>query len=129
MDHWQSIARPDEDCSTTFQLTVTIQTQMDGETRNIELQEEGFAICKGGEVYAYRNHCPHTGSPLDWMPNQFFSDDKEVLVCHTHGAKFNPTNGDCISGPCPHGLYSLPVKEVSDNLIQVPTSIAHKKDY
>ena len=129
MHLWQSIPRPDEGCSATFQLNVSIQTQVDGELRNIELQEEGFAICKHGKIYAYRNHCPHAGSPLDWMPNQFFSDDKKELICHTHGASFNPISGDCISGPCPRGLYPLPVKKVSDNLIQVPTSIAHKKDY
>ena len=127
MSLWQKVGRPSEGCSVTFQLTVTLQIQVDGQLKDIALQEEGFAICKGGEVYAYRNHCPHTGSPLDWLPNQFFSDDKKELICHTHGARFNATDGTCISGPCPRGLYPLPIKEASENLIQVPTSIAHKK--
>jgi len=116
---WQSIDKPKEGTSVSFDITVQIQTNMDGETKTLKIQEGGFAICIDDKIYAYRNHCPHVGSPLDWVPNQFFSDDGQTLLCHTHGALFDPVTGDCISGPCPRGLYPIPIQEVNGN-IQVP---------
>jgi len=117
---WQSIAKPKEGTSVSFDITVQMQTNIDGEKKLLEIQEGGFAICIHGKIYAYRNHCPHVGSPLDWVPNQFFSDDGETLLCHTHGALFDPVTGDCISGPCPRGLYPISIQETNET-IQVPT--------
>jgi nitrite reductase/ring-hydroxylating ferredoxin subunit len=120
IETWQTIQKPNEGNSVTFPLYLTKEVHIDGEPKNIKLQEDGFAICKDGNIYAYRNHCPHVGSPLDWQPNQFFSDDKQELICHTHGARFNPINGDCIAGPCPRGLFPLPIKETLGTTLQVP---------
>ena len=53
-------------------------------------------------IYAYANHCPHTGSPLDWMPDEFLSIDKKHIQCATHDALFRIDDGRCVSGPC-HG--------------------------
>jgi len=119
---WQSIDKPKEGTSVSFDLMVQIQTNIDGEKKTLQIQEGGFAICIKGKIYAYRNHCPHVGSPLDWVPNQFFSDDGETLLCHTHGALFDPATGDCISGPCPRGLYPIPIQETSED-IQVPVTL------
>jgi len=117
---WQTIPQPQEGASVSFDLTVKIQTRIEGEKKELLIQEGGFAICYDGKFYAYRNHCPHVGSPLDWIPNQFFSEDKENLICHTHGAIFEPTTGACLSGPCPRGLYPIPTKVITNEL-QVPT--------
>ncbi|MFO7603664.1 MAG: Rieske 2Fe-2S domain-containing protein, partial [Gammaproteobacteria bacterium] len=27
----------------------------------------GFVVHQGGEIYAYRNQCPHTGVALNWQ--------------------------------------------------------------
>lgn len=117
---WQTIPKPQEGNAVSFDITVKMQTQIDGEHKTLSLQESAFAICKNDKFYAYRNHCPHIGSPLDWLPNQFFSNDGETLLCHTHGALFEPATGACISGPCPRGLYPIPVQE-NNETIQVPT--------
>jgi len=119
---WQTIQRPDEGASISFTITVETQLRVDGEDQRFQIQEDGFAICMGGKIYAYRNHCPHAGSPLDWLPNQFFSDDGQALMCHTHGALFDPITGDCISGPCPRGLYPLDI-QIQADCIQVPTRL------
>jgi len=92
----------------------------DGKT--IELQEQGFLLCFQGELRAWRNHCPHAGSPLDWIPGQFFSDDGEQLICHTHGARFQPLSGACLSGPCPRGLFPLEFQDQGD-VVLVPVSV------
>ncbi|WP_096172160.1 Rieske 2Fe-2S domain-containing protein [Cohaesibacter sp. ES.047] len=52
-------------------------------------------------VRAYHNECPHLLTPLDTFPDEFL--DKEnpgLLVCSTHGARFQVSDGLCIIGPC-----------------------------
>lgn len=61
-----------------------------------------LVVRRGNNVYAYANHCPHTGSPLDWMPDEFLSIDKKHIQCATHDALFRIDDGRCVSGPC-HG--------------------------
>ena len=53
-----------------------------------------------GLVRAYRNACPHVGTPLETLPDRFFTRDGRHLLCTTHGARFNPDSGRCIAGPC-----------------------------
>ncbi len=59
-----------------------------------------FVVRRGADVYAYVNHCPHTGSPLDWMPDQFLNLDQTLIQCATHMALFRIEDGHCVSGPC-----------------------------
>ena len=61
---------------------------------------EGFVVQKDGQQYAYRNSCPHTGSPLDWVEHQFLDLDKAYIQCAVHDARFEMENGYCVSGPC-----------------------------
>ncbi|TNG01698.1 MAG: Rieske (2Fe-2S) protein [Gammaproteobacteria bacterium] len=59
-----------------------------------------FLVKKDGQVYGYINHCPHTGAPLEWMPDQFLSLDGNFIQCSFHGARFEIDTGLCIHGPC-----------------------------
>lgn len=59
-----------------------------------------LVLRQGSRVVAYRNECPHAGSPLDLLPDQFLSPDGRHLQCHTHGALFRIADGMCIAGPC-----------------------------
>jgi nitrite reductase/ring-hydroxylating ferredoxin subunit len=69
-----------------------------------------FVVRKHGEVYAYLNRCPHTGGPLDWVPDQFLSLDGQHIQCATHAALFRIDDGFCIAGPCSgQSLAQLPV--------------------
>lgn len=79
----------------------------EGGSRGFEVQTPNgtrdiFIVRRGGAVFAYENSCPHTGTPLDWTPDRFLSDDKSHIVCATHGARFRIEDGLCFSGPC-HG--------------------------
>ena len=59
-----------------------------------------FVVKRASAFYAYRNTCPHVGSPLDWVPDRFFDVTGQYLLCGTHGALFRPADGVCVSGPC-----------------------------
>lgn len=114
---WQRIDAPLEGEAISFPLDVctSFKNQL-GEQQQLTMKEGGFTVCMAGKYYAYRNHCPHVGTPLDWLPNQFFSEDGAMLLCHTHGALFEPTTGECMAGPCPRGLYPLGLKMLDDEL-------------
>ena len=62
--------------------------------------EEIFVVRRGDVVRAYRNSCPHTGGPLEWLDDQFLDDEGEFIVCATHGALFRIEDGFCFAGPC-----------------------------
>jgi nitrite reductase/ring-hydroxylating ferredoxin subunit len=59
-----------------------------------------FVIRWKGALRAYRNACPHVGTPIDWPENRFFDRSGAYLMCGTHGAVFRPDDGFCIEGPC-----------------------------
>ncbi len=78
---------------------------------------DGFVVLKDGELHAYRNSCPHTGSPLDWVEHQFLDLDQVFIQCSVHDARFDIASGECIAGPCiGDHLQSLPVV-VRENLV------------
>lgn len=73
--------------------------------------EEAFVINVDGRYHAYVNRCAHAGTPLDWWPGDFLSEDGKFLVCGTHGARYEPTTGQCVGGPCNgRALLRLPVR-------------------
>jgi nitrite reductase/ring-hydroxylating ferredoxin subunit len=59
-----------------------------------------FIVRRGMQVFAYLNNCPHTGGPLDWVPDRFLSLDKNNIQCATHDALFRLDDGYCVAGPC-----------------------------
>jgi len=79
---------------------------------------EGFAIGFHGQVYAYVNRCRHIPISMDWVDNQFFSQDKRYLVCANHGAAYEPATGECHWGPCFGAVLQRIPLEVSDGRIR-----------
>jgi len=79
---------------------------------------EGFVVHFREEFHAYVNLCIHAGTPLDWWPNEFFTEDGELLICATHGALYAPDTGRCAGGPCAGGgLYRLAVRVADGRVI------------
>ncbi|MCF7820823.1 MAG: Rieske 2Fe-2S domain-containing protein [Mariprofundaceae bacterium] len=116
---WQQLDPPAEGRAVTFTYTEKINFNDEAH----EHTYEGFLIRFNDKLRAYRNSCPHMGSPLDWLPGQFFSEDGDQLVCHTHDARFNPADGACISGPCPNGLSELPLR-ITEQTVEVPAALS-----
>ena len=59
-----------------------------------------IVLRRGDGVIAYRNRCPHRGTPLDLRPDDFLDRERRHFVCGTHGALFRLDDGYCVSGPC-----------------------------
>ncbi len=73
---------------------------------------EAFVFRKGDQYHAYLNLCRHWTVGLDFDDNDFFSEDKEWLICKNHGAIYHPTTGICEGGPCGGAaLYRVPLIE------------------
>ncbi len=59
-----------------------------------------FAVKQGGQVFVYRNACPHLGIALEWVDNQFLDSSGTMIQCANHGAQFVIQSGLCVAGPC-----------------------------
>ncbi|WP_020208313.1 Rieske (2Fe-2S) protein [Gilvimarinus chinensis] len=89
----------------------------EGRSRGYKLTREStdlslLLVRKGGQIYAYRNRCPHISIPLEWVEHEFLTHDGSLIQCANHGALFVIETGQCVSGPCPgQSLERLPVIE------------------
>lgn len=90
-----------------------------------ESQSRGFdldglkllAIRREGQVFVYRNRCPHRGVPLEWQPDQFLDTSASLIQCATHGALFLIESGECVSGPCAgQSLSAIACREDSNGV-------------
>ncbi len=79
---------------------------------------EVIVVHLDGDFHAYVNRCPHTGTALNWQPQQFLSVDGEYLQCATHGALFRRNDGLCIWGSCVgQSLTAVPVLVRDDKVV------------
>ncbi|MFU0888364.1 Rieske (2Fe-2S) protein [Kluyvera sichuanensis] len=76
----------------------------EGDALGFDLKRSGqatlFAVRYRGEIYLWRNRCPHLGTPMNWQQHAFFNATADRLVCFAHGALFEPDSGRCIQGAC-----------------------------
>ena len=78
---------------------------------------EGFLVKNDGQYFAYRNTCPHTGAPLDWVEHQFLDVEGALIQCAVHDARFMIDTGECVMGPCPgESLEKLGIEVVDDKI-------------
>jgi nitrite reductase/ring-hydroxylating ferredoxin subunit len=88
----------------------------DGLARSFSLETEGtnrevVLVRQGDRVHGYFNWCPHRGTPLDWVKDNFLDREGQYIICATHGAYFEIADGLCIAGPCRGDrLRSFPVE-------------------
>ena len=73
-----------------------------------------FAVRRDGQVFVYLNRCPHRGTELEMLENQFLDPDGAFIQCSTHGALFQVHDGRCVSEPCP-GKRLTPLPFVVEN--------------
>jgi len=95
----------------------------EGACREFELEGPAeplfcFAVRHQGRLYLYRNSCPHTGVTLNWLPDQFLTEEGDYLQCSLHGALFRIEDGFCVRGPCVGRslqTVALPASSVADD--------------
>ena len=68
-----------------------------------------IVLRRGNQVFAYVNRCPHGGTPLETFPDRFLDESGDLLICSTHGARFQVSDGVCVAGPC-KGAALRPVR-------------------
>ena len=78
-----------------------------------------FVVRRGDEVRAYLNNCPHTGAPLDWVPDQFLSLDNKHIQCAMHDALFRWEDGECVAGPCRGDALTAVPARVEDGQVML----------
>jgi len=55
---------------------------------------------------------------MDWVENQFLTEDGRYILCATHGAAYEPETGECIFGPpCGQVLDRVPLTLEEDRII------------
>lgn len=85
-----------------------------------------FVVRQGAQVFGFRNSCPHTGGPLDWVPDRFLSLDKDYIQCATHDALFQLHDGKCVAGPCKgDSLAAVPVIIEAGEVIMLTDTLDH----
>ena len=83
---------------------------------------EGFIVKNDNSYFAYRNSCPHTGSPLDWVEHQFLDIDESLIQCAVHDARFFIDTGECAFGPCSgESLEKLNIVVQADGIYLQPS--------
>lgn len=93
-----------------------------GQTKRFKLtcdarEVECFLLNVGGVHHAYVNRCRHVPMELDWVENQFFTEDGRFVQCATHGAYYLPENGECVAGPpCGKSLVRVPLTIDGDDI-------------
>ena len=82
-----------------------------------------FIVRADNEVRCFLNRCSHVPVELDWNYGEFFDDTGRIIVCATHGASYDATNGNCLGGPCDgNPLVRLNVHEISDSVFWRPSN-------
>ena len=81
-----------------------------------------FAVKKDGQVYLYRNNCPHLGVELNWQEDKFLDMDGMLIQCYTHGALFLIEDGECVSGPCQGQRLQAVAFDIVDGQIMLASS-------
>lgn len=86
----------------TREMAETLRALPEGKPSRVETASGPslIAVVSGGTLHCYLNACPHRGTELDWNRGAFLCPEGTHLQCSTHGARFDPATGLCLSGPC-----------------------------
>lgn len=101
-----------------MQFICPSDTLAEGTSRAFSLDGTAlFGVRRHGQVYLYRNSCPHRGITLNWTPDGFLDDSASLIQCQHHGALFLIENGECVAGPCEgDGLQALNCQEDANGI-------------
>ena len=81
-----------------------------------------FIIRSNHDYFCYLNTCPHAGHPLNILPDDFLTEDKSLILCQSHGAKFEISDGLCVSGPCSGSMLQKIPLQIANGKISIKLS-------
>jgi nitrite reductase/ring-hydroxylating ferredoxin subunit len=96
----------------------------DGHARGFDPHADGhdalFVVRRGPTLHAWRNACPHQGTPLAWRRHAYLNAARERIVCAAHGAQFEIDTGRCTLGPClGQALTPVPLTLADDGAVHL----------
>lgn len=110
------------DCTHHLHPIARVGDLQPGQTKKFLLtctgrEEEAFVVNHAGTLHAYVNRCLHVPMTMDWIDNQFLTEDGQFILCATHGACYRPDTGECVTGPpCGKFLIRVPLTVRVDEL-------------
>jgi nitrite reductase/ring-hydroxylating ferredoxin subunit len=86
------------------------------------------AVNADGQLYAFRNRCPHQGvemvygfiggAMLPSEPGEFvYGCENQIVSCPLHGWEFNMTNGQSLFSPEKVSIGSYKIKEIDGSIV------------
>jgi nitrite reductase/ring-hydroxylating ferredoxin subunit len=76
----------------------------DGDSRGFDPGASGrdtmLVVRQGRNLHAWRDVCPHQGTPMPWRRHAYLNAARDHIVCSAHGALFDIHTGQCTLGPC-----------------------------
>lgn len=83
-----------------------------------------FVVRVDNVVCSFLNRCSHIPVELDWNYGEFLDDSGKIVVCATHGASYDASNGNCLGGPCNgNPLVRLNVVEKEGAVYWIPSKL------
>ena len=83
-----------------------------------------FVVRVDNEVKCFLNRCAHVPVELDWNYGEFLDDSGRIVICATHGASYDATDGSCLGGPCDgNPLVRLNIEEKDGAVYWTPTEL------
>ncbi|HEX4918924.1 MAG TPA: Rieske 2Fe-2S domain-containing protein [Limnobacter sp.] len=87
-------------------------------------ETSAFVVRIDNEIRSFLNRCSHVPVELDWNYGEFLDDSGRVVVCATHGASYDATDGSCLGGPCDgNPLVRLHVQEREGKIYWTPSDV------
>ncbi|WP_370264226.1 Rieske (2Fe-2S) protein [Limnobacter sp.] len=87
-------------------------------------EASAFVVRVDNEVKSFLNRCSHVPVELDWNYGEFLDDSGRIIVCATHGASYDATDGNCLGGPCDGSpLVRLQVNEREGAIYWTPSGV------
>ncbi|HEX4879350.1 MAG TPA: Rieske 2Fe-2S domain-containing protein [Limnobacter sp.] len=86
-------------------------------------ETSAFVVRVDNEVRSFLNRCSHVPVEMDWNYGEFLDDSGRIVVCATHGASYDATDGSCLGGPCDgNPLVRLQVQEREGKIYWAPAA-------
>ncbi len=106
----------------THRTLCALDSIPDGGSRGYAVDPEAdyadlVLVRRGERVHAFRNRCPHTGAPMEWVPHRFLDATGDYIQCGLHAALFRIEDGYCIAGPCARRSLEPVAVTVRDGMV------------
>ena len=108
-----------------YGLMFVVDVAMAGHLGDVQRTTQNLVVVRvDAAVRCFLNRCSHVPVELDWNYGEFLDDSGRIVVCATHGASYDATDGSCLGGPCDgNPLVKLNIEEKDGAVYWTPSDI------